>query len=53
MARVLGIYFFLRDLPAERMAAAIACFCGRPLRIISLMFWLMTFLLDPFLSGMA
>lgn len=32
---------------------ATACFCGLPLFINSLMFWLMTFFDFPFLSGTA
>lgn len=43
----------LRDLPAFEKAIATACFCGLPARISVAMFSLMTFLLDPDLSGMS
>lgn len=39
------------DLPAFERAMAIACFCGRPTLISVLMLAEMTFLLEPFLSG--
>jgi hypothetical protein len=48
---VLGIVAPL--LRAVSRAAAMACFCGRPLRTISRMLALMVFLAVPFASGMA